>query len=75
MSMAQFYVYAACLCDTGMKKLTINDAGNMPGTVRCQSWPMKFRIFFGPVPEWNYECRNADAGISLLDADAQLCPK
>ncbi len=28
--------------------------------------------FFGPVPDWNYWCRNADASISFLDADAQL---
>ncbi len=27
---------------------------------------------FGLVPDWNYECRNADADVSLLDADAQL---
>ncbi len=31
--------------------------------------------FFGPVPHWNSECRNADAGVSLLDADAQQCTK
>jgi hypothetical protein len=31
------------------------------------------RIFFGLVPDWNYGCWNADAGISFLDADAQLC--
>jgi hypothetical protein len=29
---------------------------------------------FGPVPDRNDGCRNADASISFLDADAQLCP-
>ncbi len=29
--------------------------------------------FFGPVPDWNYECRTADTGVSMLDAAAQLC--
>ncbi len=28
--------------------------------------------FFGPVPDWNYECQKASAGVSLLNADAQL---
>jgi hypothetical protein len=27
---------------------------------------------FGPVPDWNYECRNADDAVSLLDADARF---
>jgi hypothetical protein len=29
--------------------------------------------FFSPVPEENYKCQNAEASVSLLDADAQLC--
>ncbi len=31
------------------------------------------RHFFSPVPNLNCECRNANASVSLLDADAQLC--
>jgi hypothetical protein len=27
---------------------------------------------FGPVMHWNYGCRNADPGISFLDANAQI---
>ncbi len=49
---------------TAMKKLT------MPGQVRYRTKPD--RHFLGPVPDRNYWCRNADAGISFLDADAQL---
>ncbi len=30
------------------------------------------RYFLGPVPNWNCGCRNADAGSSFRDADAQL---
>jgi hypothetical protein len=26
-------------------------------------------------PDWNDRCRNADAGVSFLDADAHLCLK
>jgi hypothetical protein len=29
--------------------------------------------FFVPVPDWEDRCRNADAGVSFLDADAHLC--
>jgi hypothetical protein len=30
---------------------------------------------FGPVPDRIGVCRNADAGVSFLNADAQLCKK
>jgi hypothetical protein len=51
---------------TGMKKLTI------PGMVRFWTKPRQSG-FFDPVPDWNYWCGNADAGVSFLDADAQQC--
>jgi hypothetical protein len=51
---------------TGMKKLT------MPGQVRYWTKLRQSGIFF-PVPDLNYQCRNADADVSFLDADAQLC--
>jgi hypothetical protein len=51
---------------TGLKKT--NDAGTGPVLDQAKTvWH-----FFGPVPGWNYWCRNADAGVSFLDADAQL---
>jgi hypothetical protein len=50
-----------------MKKT--NDAGTDP--VPDQAGAV--RHFFGMVPEWNNGCRNADAGVSFLDANAQLC--
>ncbi len=46
-----------------------NDAGT--GLVPDQAKAV--RHFFGPIPDWNYPCRNANAGVSFLDADAQLC--
>jgi hypothetical protein len=52
---------------TGIKILT------MPGQVRYWTKPRQSGIFFGPVPDWNYWCRNADAGVSFLDTNAQLC--
>ncbi len=52
---------------TGMKKN--NDAGTDP--VPDQAGAV--RHFFGPIPELNNGCRNADAAVSFLDADAQLC--
>jgi hypothetical protein len=42
-----------------------------PGLVADQA--LAVRIFLGLVPDLNYGCRNADAGVSFLDADAQLC--
>ncbi len=51
---------------TGMKKN--NDAKVGYLTKLTQS-----SIFFGPVPDWIGGCRNADAGVSFLNADAQLC--
>jgi hypothetical protein len=51
---------------TGMKKT--NDAGTGPVPDQAKA----VRHFFGPVPDWNYQCRNGDAGVSFLDADAQL---
>jgi hypothetical protein len=40
--------------------------------------PVRYRTklmqhFFIPVPDWNHGCRNTDAGVSFLDADALLC--
>ncbi len=31
------------------------------------------RHFFSPVPDKNSGCRNADACVRFLNADAQLC--
>ncbi len=44
------------------KKLT-NDAGTVPVPDQAKA----VQHFFCPVPDWNYWCRNADAGISFLD--------
>jgi hypothetical protein len=52
---------------TGMKKN--NNAGTDP--VPDQAGAV--RHFFGPIPELNNGCQNADAAVSFLDADAQLC--
>ncbi len=43
-----------------------NDAGIGPVLDQAKA----VQQFFGPVPDWNYWCRNADAGVSFLDADA-----
>jgi hypothetical protein len=51
---------------TGLKKLT------MPEQVRYRTKLTQSGIFFSPVPDFNSGCRNADAGVSFLDADAQL---
>ncbi len=51
---------------TGIKKT--NDAGTGPVPDQTKA----VRHFFGPVLDWNCWCRNADAGVSFLDADAQL---
>jgi hypothetical protein len=51
---------------TGMKKKI-----TMPGPVQYQAdvvWH-----FFGLLPALKYERRHADASVSLLDANAQLC--
>jgi hypothetical protein len=51
---------------TGMKKKL-----TMPGPVQYQAdvvWH-----FFGLLPALKYERRHADASVSLLDANAQLC--
>ncbi len=45
-----------------------NDAVNGPVPQQVKA----VRHFFGPVPDWKNLCRNADAGVSFLDADAQL---
>jgi hypothetical protein len=45
----------------------------MPEQVRYWTKPRQSRIFFGPVPEKNYGCQNADPGVSFLNSDAQLC--
>jgi hypothetical protein len=54
---------------TGLKKT--NDAGNNPVPELNDA----VRHFIGPVPDWDDECRNADAGVSFLDADAHLWKK
>jgi hypothetical protein len=46
-----------------------NDAGTGPVPDQAKA----VQHFFGLIQDWNYQCRNADAGISFLDADAQLC--
>jgi hypothetical protein len=51
---------------TGLKKT--NDAGTGP----VPDYAHTVRHFFSPVPDENSGCRNADAGVSFLDADAQL---
>ncbi len=51
---------------TGLKKT--NDAGIGPVPDQFKA----VRHFFGLVRDWNYRCRNADAGVSFLDANAQL---
>jgi hypothetical protein len=52
---------------TGLKKS--NDAGSSPVPVLMHS----VRHFLGPVLDWDDGCRNADAGVSFLNADAHLC--
>ncbi len=52
---------------TGMKKLT------MPGQVRYRTNPRHSGIFFWSGTGLKLLMWNADAGVSLLDADAQLC--
>jgi hypothetical protein len=53
---------------TGMKKT--NDVGT--GLVLTK--PMKSGIFSVWYRTEIITCRNANAGVNLLDADAQLCP-
>ncbi len=50
-----------------------NEKTNDAGTGLVPDQAKAVRHFFGPVPDWNYQCRNADAGVSFLDADVQLC--
>jgi hypothetical protein len=54
---------------TGMIKT--NDARTDPAPDQSDT----VQHFFGPVPDLNNGRRNADAGVSFLDADAQpwLC--
>jgi hypothetical protein len=52
---------------TGLKKT--NDAE----AVLVPEWRNAVWHFFGPVLDWDDRCRNADAGVSFLDADAHLC--
>ncbi len=51
---------------TGLKKTNYAGTGPVPDQAKA------VRHFFGPVPDWNYWCQNANAGVSFLDADAQL---
>ncbi len=44
----------------------------IPGQVREPDQADAAPQFFGLVTDWNYGFRNADDGVSLLDADAQL---
>ncbi len=44
----------------------------MPEPVQYQTKLMQSSIFFIPVPDRNHRCQNTDAGVSFLDADAQL---
>jgi hypothetical protein len=54
---------------TGLKKT--NDAGTGPVPDQAKA----VRHFFGSVPDWNFRCRNADAGVSFLanDASYDIC--
>jgi hypothetical protein len=49
-----------------MKKT--NDAGIKPVSDQADA----VQHFFGPVPDRNYGCQIAAAGISFLDANAHL---
>ncbi len=49
-----------------------NEKTNDAGTGPVPDHTKAVRHLFGPVPDWNYWCRNADAGVSFFDADAQL---
>jgi hypothetical protein len=53
---------------SGTRLKKTNDAGTSPVPDQAKA----VRHFFGPVKDWNYWCRNADAGVSFHDADAQL---
>ncbi len=50
-----------------------NKKTNNTGTVLVPDQAKAVRHFFWPVPDWNYWCWNADADVSFLDADVQLC--
>ncbi len=52
---------------TGTKKTNNDGTDPVPGQADA------VRYFFGPVPDWNYWCQKANVGVSLLDANAQLC--
>jgi hypothetical protein len=43
----------------------------MPGSIRYRTKQRMVWHFFGPVPDWNSGCRNANAVVSFLDANAQ----
>jgi hypothetical protein len=51
---------------TGLKKT--NNAGTGPVPDLAES----VQNFFSPVLDYNSGCRNTDADVSFLDADAQL---
>jgi hypothetical protein len=57
---------ASCQSATGLKK--INDAGARP----VPDYSGVVQHFFAPVRDCDGECRNADASVSFLDADAHL---
>jgi hypothetical protein len=44
----------------------------MPEQVRYWTKLLESGFFFSWVPDYNLGCRNADAGLSFLDVDAQL---
>jgi hypothetical protein len=44
----------------------------MPEQVRYRTKLTQSVIFFSPDPGWNSGCRNANASVSFIDADAQL---
>ncbi len=52
---------------TGIQQKT-NDARSVPVLDLTDA----IRHFIGPVHDRDYGCRNADAGLSFLDADVQL---
>jgi hypothetical protein len=68
MSMYIYIEMPNCLASgqSGTGLIKTNDAGTGPGTgLVCH--------FFCSVSDQNSGCRNVDAGISFLNANAQLC--
>jgi hypothetical protein len=67
------YINVEMLDYTASSQWVRYEESNVPEVVRYWTKPTQSGIFFGPVPDWNYGCWNADAAVGFLDADAQLC--